>query len=145
MGRKRTQAQKTKLEKGEALPQKKEVALKKARLQKSKTTGGLKGGASINAQRAHGAYQVILRPHISEKSVAAADAGKYVFEVYNGVNAHTVRRAIERMYGVEVTNIHMLKVPNKRKNFRRLKGKTVRHNKAIVTLKSGNTIEVLPQ
>jgi len=100
----------------------------------------------MKAERAHGAYRVLVRPHISEKSVAQNEMRKYVFEVYQGVKAPDVRRAIEQAYGVEVARINMITVPSKRVRFRRgTKGYKTRYRKAMVTLKSGHEIEVLPQ
>lgn len=126
-------------------PQVKKSAPQKKTSKAAKQQSVLKGSSSMKGDRALGAYQVIVRPHISEKSVAQSEKGKYVFEVFSRVNSSEVRDAVERTYGVEVGAVNMVKVPSKRKNFRRLKGESSRHNKAIVTLKKGHSIEVLPQ
>lgn len=86
-----------------------------------------------------------MRPHISEKSVDQSRMGKYVFEVYEGIKSSQVRTAVEKTYGVAVSSVHMVRVPGKKL---RMKGRTNvvgRYDKAIVTLKAGHSIEVLPQ
>lgn len=127
--------------------QKKETAPKGSTVGKvTKKVAELKQGAAVvKTERAHGAYQIIVKPHISEKSIAQTDQGKYVFEVDSRANAQLVRHAIEYTYGVDVLAVNMLKVPYKKKRFRRIESRIMRHNKAIVTLRSGQTIEVLPQ
>lgn len=102
-------------------------------------------GTSLKKEQAHGAYGVIVRPHISEKSVDQAQMGKYVFEVYQGITSSQVRSAIQKTYGVDVMSVHMVRVPGKKIRMRGRTNTTNRYDKAIVTLKAGHSIEVLPQ
>lgn len=101
----------------------------------------------VATQNAHNAYQVIIRPHISEKSVHYKNQGKYIFEVFQHATANSVAQAVKKLYNTEVVKVQIMKVPNKGKRMRtkNIKGVSVRHNKAIVTIKKGQSIEVLPQ
>lgn len=99
----------------------------------------------MKKEQAHGAFGVIVRPHISEKSVDQTQQGKYVFEVYPGVDATKVANAVEKTYGVDVAKVNMVKVASKKKRIRNRYSAKARPNKAIVTLKAGHSIEVLPQ
>ncbi|MEX2145138.1 MAG: 50S ribosomal protein L23 [Candidatus Spechtbacterales bacterium] len=87
----------------------------------------------------------MLRPHISEKSVKHNDEGKYVFEVYKGVNKKQIAAAIESVYKVKVESVNRIKMPPKPKRHLRHQNLKFRHDKAVVTLAKGQEIEVLPQ
>lgn len=94
---------------------------------------------------AYSAYGVVLRPHISEKSVARNSEGKYVFEVAANAGKKEIQKAIETMYGVKVENVNKVKMPAKKTRYRFQSGTSSRPGKAVVTLKKGQEIEVLPQ
>ena len=49
------------------------------------------------------AYDVILRPVITEKSMAGIADKKYVFEVATGSNKVEIRKAIEEIFKVKVS------------------------------------------
>ena len=105
-----------------------------------------KSGASvIKSDKAHVAHNVIVRPHISEKSVSKNTEGKYVFEIYSGVSKKDITSAIEDLYGVKVEKVNRVSVKPKNKRYRKNVGSKTRHDKAVVTLKEGHGIEVLPQ
>lgn len=99
----------------------------------------------LKEERAHGAYQVLVRPHISEKSVAHTDLGRYVFEIRPGVTARRVATAVEETYGVEVKKVNVIRVPAKKSRLRSRFSLRSRYDKAVITLKKGHKIEVLPQ
>jgi large subunit ribosomal protein L23 len=91
--------------------------------------------------------QVLKRPVLSEKSTRLADAGQYVFEVTPSANKIEIRKAIEERYHVGVTSVRTITVKPKvkvqmtRKGF--LMGKTALRKKAIVTVKPGQTIDII--
>ena len=95
----------------------------------------------------YNAYKVVVSPHLSEKSFQHKDKGKYIFDIFHNVTAKDVRTAIQKLYGVEIVNVQIMKVANKNKRMRtkNIKGKSVRYNKAVVTLKKGDSIDILPQ
>ncbi|MEX0870118.1 MAG: 50S ribosomal protein L23 [Candidatus Spechtbacterales bacterium] len=104
-----------------------------------------KAASSIKKEHAHTAYNIIVSPHISEKSVSQNTDGKYVFEVFTGANKKQIAQAVSALYGVEVEKVNKISVPDKARRYRRTMGRTSRNDKAIVTLKKGQEIEVLPQ
>ena len=56
------------------------------------------------------AYDIILRPVITEKSMAESAEKKYVFEVAKDANKVEIAKAIEEIFGVrviKVTTTHM--------------------------------------
>lgn len=88
---------------------------------------------------------IVLRPLLTEKSVAGAEVGKYTFEVARDANKIEVRQAIEAMYPetkVEAVNTMTVRGKVRRisgvgKRSARRFGKTSSWKKAIVTLKTG--------
>ncbi len=90
------------------------------------------------------ALDVLKRPYLSEKATQLAQEGKYVFEVSSQANKIQVKEAIEAVYGVKVDKVWIVKLPPKRKRFGRFEGKKPGVKKAIVKLKEGYHIEILP-
>jgi len=88
---------------------------------------------------------VVIRPLLTEKSVANGEKNKYSFQVDKAANKVEVRQAIEAIYpGVKVAAVNTLNVHGKvrrisgfGKKVGRRFGKTVPWKKAIVTLKEG--------
>ncbi len=62
---------------------------------------------------------VILRPVVSEKSYAAIDSNVYTFVVADGANKIEIRRAVEEIFNVKVTNVNTVTRKGKRKRNRR--------------------------
>lgn len=85
---------------------------------------------------------ILLQPILSEKSLAGADAGKYVFKVASDSNKHQVAEAIEGMYKVEVTKVNIINIqPLDRLVRGRVKAHRAGFKKAIITLKKGQKLE----
>lgn len=92
------------------------------------------------------AYEVIIRPLITEKSVwqsgrrfeqtssQPARGGTYTFEVHPKANKAQVRDAVERIYGVKVLDVRTGKQPGKRRRYRYNVGVTSGTKKAVITL-----------
>ena len=60
-------------------------------------------------------YDVIVRPVITERSMAATEAKKYTFEVLPTANKAEVKKAVEQIFGVKVASVNTLTVPGKEK------------------------------
>jgi len=89
-------------------------------------------------------HGIIIRPILSEKSVAATERGKYVFRVDSRATKVEVRHAIERLFPeVQVSKVNTMTVRGKERRSsgvgrgRRRPGRTSDWKKAIVTLKQG--------
>jgi large subunit ribosomal protein L23 len=88
---------------------------------------------------------VIKQPVVSEKSIAQAENGVYSFKVTSDANKLEVKDAVEKLFKVTVTSVNMMKVKGRTRKFGR-KGKMGRMadwKKAVVTLKSGDKIEIM--
>lgn len=88
-------------------------------------------------------FQVILRPHVSEKSTRVADKHKqFVFAVRRDADKPTIKRAVEKMFSVEVASVSVAVVKGKVK---RTKTPGVRSDwkKAYVSLKPGHDINFI--
>jgi len=87
-------------------------------------------------------HDIIIRPVISEHSIELMDENKYTFIVDKKANKSEIKKAIEEIFNVSVIRISTLKVRGKKRRMGRFEGKTPEKKKAIVTLKSGDKIEV---
>lgn len=80
------------------------------------------------------AYDVILRPVITEKSMSGIADKKYVFEVALGSTKVEVRKAVEEIFKVKVLSVNTLNCKGKEKRMGVHKGYTSKRKKAIVRL-----------
>jgi large subunit ribosomal protein L23 len=88
-------------------------------------------------------FDVLIRPVVTEKSMAAMERSKYTFKVAPEATKIDIRRAIERIYKVRVTKVNTVSVRGKpRHQLRFHSGHTPRWKKAVVTLAHGDTIEL---
>ena len=89
------------------------------------------------------AYDVILRPIITEQSMEHIDIKKYVFEVVPDANKIEIRKAVEEIFGVEVEKVTTLNLKGKKKRVGRYpEGSRRDWKKAVVKLTDGSkTIE----
>lgn len=86
---------------------------------------------------------LIKKPWVTEKSGYLSAAGKYVFMVQNGATKPEIKKAVKAMYKVDVVDVNVVNRPPKSKKFGRgLKGSQEGYRKAIVTLKSGQKIDI---
>jgi len=89
------------------------------------------------------AYDIILRPIISEQSTEHVDLKKYVFEVAPDAGKIEIKKAIEEIFDVQVTKVTTLNMKGKRKRVgRHPEGSRKDWKKAVVKLSDGSkTIE----
>jgi len=86
--------------------------------------------------------QVLLSPHVSEKSALAADAGnQYVFRVATGATKPEIRKAVESAFDVKVDAVRVVNIKGKTKRFGSRMGKRSDWRKAYVRLQAGQEIE----
>lgn len=88
-------------------------------------------------------YEVINRPHISEKATYLAEDNQYVFIVSPRYNKNEIKKAVEGLYKVEVSSVNIIKVPAKKRRIGKTKGFRKGFVKAIVKTKGGQKIEIL--
>lgn len=86
--------------------------------------------------------QVLLAPHVSEKSALMADAaGQYVFKVVPSATKTEVKQAVESLFEVKVQSVNMINLKGKRKVFKGRQGQRNGIRKAIVRLAPGQDID----
>ena len=80
-------------------------------------------------------YDVILRPVITENSMAVLDDKKYTFLVHPEATKAQVKEAVEKMFeGTKVASVNTMNLDGKNKRRGMVVGKTAKTKKAIVTL-----------
>ncbi len=87
------------------------------------------------------AYDIIVRPVITEKSSKLMEMNKYTFEVHPMANKCEIRKAVETVFKVKVESVHTIKVRSKPKRMGAFLGKSRAWKKAIVTLAAGERIQ----
>ena len=79
-------------------------------------------------------YDVILKPVISEKSMADAQLKKYTFQVATDANKTEIKNALQEIFGVQITKVNVMNYKGKLKRMGRNVGRRSAIKKAIVTL-----------
>lgn len=91
--------------------------------------------------------EIIRKPIVTEKAMKIGDLRQYVFEVDPKSNKIQIKQAIEKMFEVNVISIRTVRVKGKtRTRFTKrgiMRGKTPLRKKAYVTLKEGQSIEIV--
>ena len=89
------------------------------------------------------AYDIIKRPIITEKSMAATAEKKYTFEVAKDANKIEIAKAVEEIFDVKVAKVNTLNLQGKVKRMGRYpEGRRASWKKAMVTLTADSkTIE----
>ena len=87
------------------------------------------------------AYDIIIAPIISEKSMTMLADQKYTFKVNANANKIEIKKAVEEIFKVEVEKVTTLNVIGKNKRVGVHEGKKSDWKKAIVKLKGTKTIE----
>ena len=88
-------------------------------------------------------HDVLLRPVISEKSVAQTERNNYTFAVRRDANKFQIKAAVEAEFKVDVVGVRVLTVkPKEKRRGRRTPGMVPGWRKAIVTIAEGQKIEL---
>lgn len=89
---------------------------------------------------------IIIKPIVTEKMTKLGETlNRYGFKVQKNANKIEVKKAVEALYNVTITDINTFIIPAKNKSrFTKsgvISGKTSAYKKAIVTLKEGDRID----
>ena len=89
------------------------------------------------------AYDVIIRPIITEQSMEMTEMKRYTFEVAKSANKIEIAKAVEEIFGVKVVKVNTLNMQGKEKRTGAYpKGRRPSWKKAVVTLsEDSKTIE----
>ena len=87
-------------------------------------------------------HDVIIKPIITEDSMARLAEKKYTFEVAKTASKIEIKKAVEEIFKVKVDKVNTISMKSKNKRVGYHFGKTSEWKKAIVTLKADSkTIE----
>lgn len=81
-------------------------------------------------------------PWITEKSSILQQSGKYAFRVRREATKNQVKQFVEETFNVHVVKVNSINISGKSKRVRLQPGFTKDWKKVIVTLKSGEKIEL---
>jgi large subunit ribosomal protein L23 len=87
-------------------------------------------------------YDIVLAPHITEKSTMLSEANAVVFKVAPKATKPEIKAAVEALFGVTVVGVNTIVTKGKTK---RWKGKSYQRSdmkKAIVRLAEGQSIDI---
>jgi len=89
-------------------------------------------------------YQVLLGPHVSEKStLISEDSNQAVFRVARDARKDEIRAAVEKLFEVTVRDVRVCRVKGKPKGFGRQTGRRPDWKKAYVALASGEELDFI--
>ena len=87
-------------------------------------------------------YDVIVGPHITEKSTLLSEHNGVVFKVANEATKPQIKEAVEALFDVRVTGVNTIVQKGKTKRWRGKPYKRSDMKKAIVTLAESDSIDV---
>ncbi|KPH59900.1 50S ribosomal protein L23 [Novosphingobium aerophilum] len=87
-------------------------------------------------------YDVILSPHITEKSTLLSEQNAVVFKVADAATKPQIKAAVEALFDVKVTGVNTLVQKGKTKRWRGREYRRSDVKKAIVTLAEGQSIDI---
>ncbi len=89
-------------------------------------------------------YQVLLGPHVSEKSTILGEAAnQVVFRVARDASKAEVKAAVEQLFEVQVSEVRVALMKGKRKGLGRTRGRRSDWKKAYVALAAGQDLDFL--
>lgn len=87
-------------------------------------------------------FDVIVAPHITEKSTLASEHNAVVFKVANKATKPQIKAAVEAIYGKTVVSVNTLTQKGKTKRWKGRPYKRTDVKKAIVRLAEGQSIDI---
>ena len=87
-------------------------------------------------------FDVIVAPHITEKSTMLSDNNAVVFKVAGTASKPQIKAAVEALFNVTVTGVNTIVTKGKTKRWKGTSYKRSDFKKAIVTLAEGQSIDI---
>ena len=88
-------------------------------------------------------YQILKRPHVSEKSALLGDsANQAVFQVATDANKAEIKAAVEQLFNVKVAAVRTVNMKGKSKRMGMRQGRRSDWKKAYVSLEQGHEIDL---
>lgn len=117
----------------------KKTAVKKTTKKSTKKTETVKvGKATVKS------YDCIIRPILSEETMKNMETmNKITVQVNKNSNKVEIKNAFEAIFGVKVKQVNVSHVRAKDKRVGKYSGKTSSYKKAVITLKEGQSLDLL--
>ena len=87
-------------------------------------------------------YDVVVAPHITEKSTLLSEHNAIVFKVAKDASKPEIKAAVEALWNVKVTGVNTIVAKGKTKRWKGQPYKRSDSKKAIVTLAEGQSIDI---
>ena len=87
-------------------------------------------------------YDIVLAPHITEKSTMLSESNSVVFKVAPSATKPEIKAAIEALFNVKVTNVNTMVTKGKSKRWKGQPYQRSDMKKAIIRLAEGQSIDV---
>ena len=87
-------------------------------------------------------YDVIVAPHITEKSTLASEANAVVFKVANDATKPQIKEAVEAIYDKKVVSVNTILTKGKTKRWKGKPYKRSDFKKAVIRLAEGEMIDI---
>ena len=88
---------------------------------------------------------LIINPIITEKGTAMSTFRTYLFLVQNSATKPEIEKAIRGIYKVEPIKVRIINAKSKARRLGRTMGIRPGYKKAMVTLKEGQKLDIVPQ
>jgi len=87
-------------------------------------------------------YDIVRQPVVTEKSMMGSEHGQVTFRVPGCATKPRIKVAVETLFGVKVKGVNTIVQKGKTKRFKGIMGRRNDVKKAIVTLESGQNIDI---
>jgi large subunit ribosomal protein L23 len=87
-------------------------------------------------------YDIVLSPHITEKSTMVSEHNAVVFKVAQTASKPEIKAAVEALFSVTVTGVNTIVTKGKTKKWKGQPYKRSDSKKATVTLAAGPSIDI---
>ena len=87
-------------------------------------------------------YDLIKKPIITEKATILSSNSQVVFSIPMDADKNLIKKAVEKLFGVNVRKINIIVSKGKVKRFKGKIGRRKNEKKAIISLEKGQKIDI---
>lgn len=120
----------------------KKVSMKEVYGNTKKVSSAKQIETEVKKKELGNAYNILIKPLITEKASNLQHENKYVFEVRESSNKIEITDAIEEVYGIKPLSVNTVRVNGKKVRSGKRVGRRKDWKKAVVTLPAGKTINL---
>ena len=108
------------------------------------SSGGVVSENKIMGSRTKKFNMLIKQAWLTERAGDVCALGKYIFIISSKANKPEIKKAIEQTYKVKVRNVNIINIKSKPRRMGRNLGRTSNYKKAIITLRKGEKMDIMP-